>query len=113
FLMNGFDSDASILREEEDEPPSSMRLLVSPPLQSSTRSDLSSVPRIHGHRPHLPVADVRSRITPAAIAPSPRTSRANRRTRAFRRAFFPAVVDKEWNDWRWQSRHRIKTLERI
>ena len=30
-------------------------------------------------------------------------------TRAFRRRHFPAVTNREWNDWRWQSRHRIRT----
>lgn len=28
----------------------------------------------------------------------------------FRRRFFPNAKLSEWNDWRWQSRHRIKTL---
>ncbi|MCI0332584.1 MAG: KamA family radical SAM protein [Planctomycetes bacterium] len=32
------------------------------------------------------------------------------RTRAFRRRHFPNVASREWNDWRWQSRHRIRTL---
>ena len=26
---------------------------------------------------------------------------------------FPDVPDKDWNDWRWQSRHRIRTLDQI
>lgn len=34
-------------------------------------------------------------------------------TRAFRRTFYPAVRDAEWNDWRWQSRNRIRTLEQF
>lgn len=34
----------------------------------------------------------------------------SRQTRAFRRRFFPQVTDREWNDWRWQLRHRIRTL---
>ncbi len=37
--------------------------------------------------------------------------RSHPQTRAFRRAFFPEVNDKDWNDWRWQSRKRIRTLE--
>jgi len=37
----------------------------------------------------------------------------NPRSRAFRKKFFPEATDKEWNDWRWQSRHRIKTLEQM
>jgi lysine 2,3-aminomutase len=36
--------------------------------------------------------------------------RESPKTRAFRRVFFPDITDKEWNDWRWQSRHRIRTL---
>ena len=31
--------------------------------------------------------------------------------RLFRRAFFPEASDREWNDWRWQIRHRIQDLE--
>jgi len=34
-------------------------------------------------------------------------------TRAFRKAFFPQVADREWNDWRWQIRHRVRTLEQL
>lgn len=37
----------------------------------------------------------------------------NPKSRAFRRRFFPEVTDKEWNDWRWQSRHRLRTLEQL
>ena len=28
-----------------------------------------------------------------------------------RKEFFPEVSDKDWNDWRWQVRNRIETLE--
>lgn len=38
------------------------------------------------------------------------------RSQAFRQRFFPTASDHEWNDWRWQVRHRIKdlsTLERF
>ncbi|MEZ6132130.1 MAG: KamA family radical SAM protein [Planctomycetaceae bacterium] len=34
----------------------------------------------------------------------------NERTAAFRREFYPDATDQEWDDWRWQSRHRVKTL---
>ncbi len=37
----------------------------------------------------------------------------NERTTLFRERFFPDTSDEEWNDWRWQSRHRIKTLEQF
>jgi lysine 2,3-aminomutase len=45
---------------------------------------------------------------------APRRARAaNTRTRAFRRAFYKDVPDKDWNDWRWQTRHRVRKLDQI
>jgi lysine 2,3-aminomutase len=37
----------------------------------------------------------------------------NARTRAFRRRHFPDATTREWNDWRWQSRHRIRNLAQM
>ncbi len=37
----------------------------------------------------------------------------NPRTRAFRKRFFPEVSDRDWNDWRWQARHRFRTLPQL
>jgi lysine 2,3-aminomutase len=31
----------------------------------------------------------------------------------FRERFYPDTTDAEWDDWRWQSRHRVKTLEQF
>ena len=48
--------------------------------------------------------------------PRNRFLRTSRRTRSFRRAFFPEVADQDWNDWRWQCRNRVRRavdLERI
>jgi len=48
---------------------------------------------------------------PLYSSPASRVVRpSNPRTEAFRREFFPEVSDADWDDWRWQSRHRIKTL---
>lgn len=33
--------------------------------------------------------------------------------RDFRRKHFSGVSDREWNDWRWQTRNRIRELSRI
>jgi lysine 2,3-aminomutase len=30
---------------------------------------------------------------------------------SFRRQYFPDVSAKDWNDWRWQLRHRLRDLE--
>jgi lysine 2,3-aminomutase len=32
---------------------------------------------------------------------------------AFRKTFFPGVKSTEWNDWHWQLRNRIQTLEQL
>jgi lysine 2,3-aminomutase len=34
-------------------------------------------------------------------------------TRAFRRRHYPEVSDAEWNDWHWQMRHRIRSLDQF
>ena len=32
---------------------------------------------------------------------------------SFRQRYFPAVDRREWNDWRWQLRHRIRSLAQL
>ena len=34
-------------------------------------------------------------------------------TRAFRKRFFPKVLDREWNSWQWQIANRVRTHERL
>src|SRR5690606_19445855 len=60
----------------------------------------------------IPVFGVATLTTGARLNDRRRRA-ANTRTRAFRRAFFPDAKDADWNDWRWQSRHRIRKLEQI
>ena len=33
------------------------------------------------------------------------------RTREFRARFYPETSDSDWNDWRWQLRHRIRDVD--
>jgi lysine 2,3-aminomutase len=100
--MMKFDGDAaSFSCSVEEEPPDV-------PLDSSLFSvvlpkDIGDPGRLSGGR----VLSVVSPFSP------PRAPRGNPLTRAFRRAFFPQVTDQEWNDWRWQSRHRIRTLPQL
>jgi lysine 2,3-aminomutase len=35
------------------------------------------------------------------------------RSHAFRKQFFPEVSVRDWNDWRWQNRHRIRDLREL
>src|SRR5690349_13438274 len=37
----------------------------------------------------------------------------NPETRAFYRRFYPGTSTIEWNDWRWQLRTRIRTLDEL
>ena len=33
--------------------------------------------------------------------------------KAFRRQHFPLITTREWNDWRWQIRNRIRTVDEL
>jgi lysine 2,3-aminomutase len=50
------------------------------------------------------------------FAPGPppgRIPRSTFQTRAFRKTFYPDVSDRDWNDWRWQARNRLRTLDQL
>lgn len=57
---------------------------------------------------------------PAAIsAPSPTALRRVNKfpigpaSRVFKERFYPEATQDDWNDWRWQSRHRIRSLAEL
>ncbi len=93
------------LPDEKTEPPASTaaarncacaiaapRQTISSPLRvAPDNTALTTSLRRHGHGP--------LRIGPRASA--------------FRKRFFPEATPFEWNDWRWQLRHRIRDLERL
>ena len=35
------------------------------------------------------------------------------RSHEFRRRFFPSATVQDWNDWRWQNRQRVRTLDQL
>ena len=39
-----------------------------------------------------------------------RTPKTSSQTRTFRRKFYPAVSDKDWNNWHWQINNRIRSV---
>ncbi len=86
-----------LAEEIEDEPPSCSASFIST-LSQTSGFKLFERPFIH--------------ITPPAVSPK-RKSRSLSETRMFRRRFFPAASDKEWNDWQWQIAHRIRTYEQL
>lgn len=76
-------------------------------------------PSCRVHRPDggpLAIHTLRTRASrrPGHAPPTPGTRDVTTPLiRVFRRTFYPAVRDAEWNDWRWQSRNRIRTLEQF
>src|SRR5262249_20518796 len=56
---------------------------------------------------------LRPRFSTDDLAVPARRPASTPQTRQFRRRFFPEVPDRDCNDWRWQSRHRVRTLEQI
>lgn len=56
-------------------------------------------------------------VLPVKLTPVPTTRQTvprlavSQRSDAFRRRHYPQATLREWNDWRWQNRNRIRSLE--
>jgi len=63
---------------------------------------------------HLPASRT-LRVDARHADPAPATTAEppviNQQAAAFRRQFFPDASDHDWDSWRWQSQHRIRTLD--
>jgi lysine 2,3-aminomutase len=71
---------------------------------------LGSVRARPAQPPSLREASAAPQITiPRAIPRFP----VNSQSRAFYRRFFPGTSSAEWNDWRWQMRSRIRSLDEL
>jgi lysine 2,3-aminomutase len=79
------------IQEECDEPPS----ILLPLTHLHPKPQEAAIPR---------KAAV---VLPFAARRQPKTSC---KTRTFRRKFFPAATDKEWNNWHWQINNRIHSI---
>ena len=105
----------------DDKPPGNFVSLatLAPPSPLHPASPLDSPTSLDGtavFSVRAPVSSPAPRANAAAASAtngSPRRITGNPRTRQFRRRFFPGASDAEWNDWRWQSRHRIRTLAQV
>jgi len=83
-----------------------------PPSRPQAAHSLLSNPQLHinaltpaappGRAPNLGVLTARMERFP--VGP---------KTRAFRKRYFPEVDPAQWNDWRWQARNRIRSLEQL
>ncbi len=85
---------------EDEEPPS--RGHVPSPVPSPASPPAGAYALKHDFQ--IPAARIH------LVPQSPRTTPA---TRAFRKRFFPKVLDREWNDWQWQIANRVRTHERL
>lgn len=74
--------------EQADEPPGTMLLASTTATQERKRTENRTKSRL--------------RFPPS-----------NPLTLAFRQRYFPEISDTTWNDWQWQMRHRIRTLEQL
>ncbi len=63
--------------------------------------------------PGAPTAPAAAGSTLVPVLGALAVSRANPRTRSFRRRFFPEATTAEWNDWRWQLRNRIRDTDAL
>lgn len=99
-------SSSAIARPRVSKKASPKDKFIPAPLQSTCNNAaltaVESVPvRLIGREARAKVVRLRT---------SPRTSP---QTIEFRKKFFPQVTEKEWNDWRWQSRNRFKSLSQF
>lgn len=100
--MNKQPAMSDVLLAEEEEPPSP-RPATNPLLFLVRNATIH--PGAHVHR-DVPAAFDRTKVR----GTSPKESR---RVKLFRRAHYPTVTDAEWNDWRWQSRNRLRNLAQL
>lgn len=99
--MASIDAEACLCsRVDDEEPPSTTIQLLSP----HAAARLARPPR----RRATPDRDI---FSPGAA--SGRPPRSTFQTRAFRRAFYPDVADRDWNDWHWQARNRLRNLSQL
>jgi lysine 2,3-aminomutase len=95
-------SDQTTVAGDDDKPPP-LGAAVQPQKISIRNVSARAAPYIHRDiDPRFDRSKIRSRVP-----------RESRRIRLFRRAHYPLVTDAEWNDWRWQSRNRIKHLAQL
>lgn len=74
----------------------------------------SSVPTEHLlSDPSQPVPLPSRRLAPNLVAVTRSRFVVGAATTAFRKRFFPEIKSLEWNDWRWQNRNRIRSLEQL
>lgn len=91
--------------------------LREPLINAAEENQLNSAANITG--PLLAPVDPSSTLTviehpsKSLVQAHVRRSHSTSRTRSFRKRFFATISDRDWNDWRWQARNRIRRLEQF
>lgn len=57
-----------------------------------------------------PVVETALGLDDARVPPQDLEIEASARSKEFRQRFYPEATEAQWNDWKWQLRHRIRNL---
>jgi lysine 2,3-aminomutase len=106
--MSAVETESSVALATEEEPPPALLAINSVVPLVLPSSSAATAHAFQATDPDFAPASIRHQYLRAA-----RRRASNPKTRSFRRQFFPDVPDKDWNDWRWQSRHRARTLDQL
>jgi lysine 2,3-aminomutase len=95
--------------QTSEPPPARTAPAVRLPILSALAAANDSCPSSSPSVSTPPASTPRARVVPLRRRLPP----INAQTDAFRQRFFPTATVAEWNDWRWQSRHRITKLAQL
>ena len=73
-----------------------------PGLAQAFPDPASSVPQVVSTTVNIPNINAFRRERSAFVI--------SKQSAEFRRRFYPEATAADWNDWRWQNRHRVRTL---
>ena len=122
FGASSFEGMKSLDRMQDDEEPPSRRsthpivagpirvLVIALPVLPTRQIEAASSGQTYYRSADLDLHQIKVQPDPSDRE-MPRVE--GERTAQFRREFYPEATDQEWDDWRWQSRHRIKTLAQM
>lgn len=101
--MSSLDIGSSVLASDADEPPSSV-------FYAATTTTL---PILTESRPKRAAAVPKETVESVASNRVAKRFKSPPQSRAFLKQFFPQATLADWNDWRWQSRNRIRNLAQL
>ncbi|MCW8970079.1 MAG: KamA family radical SAM protein, partial [Rhodospirillales bacterium] len=82
-------------------------------IESSPQNNISTLINRTVRRPAVRPVDGIAKLAPLSVRQRGERFPSGEQTKAFRLKFFPKATAAEWNDWRWQIRNRIKSLEML